>query len=971
MSYLKKFTASWIAIVFLVGLTVSGAQTAVFAAEETGLVSAAETGQTVWSETEEFDYDAMTVTTSKIFIDDFLDALSVSASFTLAVLDETGAVKTRGEIFNDYKLSVTGTDEAACVEFDIIQTVQGIYSLTSKSYKINEKAQTISGIPYSDMRIEDFLSNLEITPDMTVEVLRPDMSPLYGDIYPECLLRAYTIYEEHIYTLLFNSIEVKPDADLALNKPVTGKEGTWQYPPSNLTNGVTTGSNMWGAKVNGAYAEIDLGASVYFNKIRLNIHQGNSVAFRKMYIYCSDTKHGENDPWPDSGEAVASIICDGVNGVPEEWVTFELEEPKCARYIALVHEEKQSNKNPWIREVEVYATENYNCGVSSDKYSVDNQNTLISEVDTTNLSEILSHVSPMYGSTLSIVDADGNEISGEYQEGCAVRCMSESGVRYQDYVISTNLRPRVTNLTVTGSMGVGQTLTAYGEYFSPSGLPQDRIDYRWCRSVNAEGPFIPIQGAEGEDYTIRSEDAGYYLCVEATAYSTEEPAEGIPAFSSFCGLVGDYAFGSETQVGGKSASALVDGDAATDFVFGNGDSLSVDLGSAQEFNHILLSFSEEISDAQFVVDYSQDGTRWERLSTLFGREKRLEAWFETIRAQYIRIGVSTDGSLPATALTVNQARQREAGERAAFELTKQMLSEYFSGISGDTAGFVLPYLGINGAALSWSSNSSCFSLNGEKVTVNKPETETRAALTVQIVTPYQTSTETYTVLLNGSKKVTIGMSGGGGGGSTGGKDLSYKAPVKAVPVIEQQSKNAPSENLPFGDIDAHWAKEDIVYLYTKGILSQNEEETFRPDTPITRAEFAKLSALLMGWEESGASLPFADVPSNAWSRKYISALYDKGIIQGINENYFGAEEAITRQDAAVILYRAQLAGGKQFASGENSFTDSDKIAAYAMEAVSAMAKQGILKGDENGAFAPNMDIKRAEAAAIIARLLRN
>lgn len=981
MSGLKKYAALCIAVLLgLTGLGVQAEEPTAYPAAEQDTVVAAASSQDVWSETEQIDYDAMTVTTAKLFIDEFLGAISVPTAYTAEVLDETGAVKTRGEIYSNYKLRVTDAAGVVCADFDIIQTVQGVYSLTSSQYKINEKAQTITGIPYSDMRIEDFLSHLEMTPDTTVEVLRPDKSPLYGDMYPGCLLRAYTIYEEHIYTLDFNPLEVNPNADLALKKPVTGNAGTWQgnYVPQNLTSGVVTGSNMWGAKDNGAYAEIDLGASLYFNKLQLIMHSGNREAFREMNIYCDNTPTQHNDPapQPDDGELIASIISDGKNGVPEETVTFTFEEPKYARYITLVHKEKQNGKNPWIREVEVYATENYNCGISSDKYSVDNQNALISEVDTNDLAEILSNVSPLHNSSLSLVDADGNALDGgEYQEGCAVRCTSESGTRYKDFVISTNLRPQVTGLTVTGSMAVGKTLSAQGRYASPSNLPEDRIEYQWCRSVKAEGPFIPIQGAVGETYTVRSEDAGYYICARATAYSTEEPAEGAPVFSDFCGLVGDYAFGAQTQVGSSAAAALVDGDASTAYPLEKGDSLTVNMGSAAKFNHVLLSFSGDVSDTEFVVDYSQNGSSWQRLSTLFGRDRQMEVWFEPIQAQYIKIGVNKGDGLSASALTVNRARLREAEERAAFALTKQLLDDYFKTIDADTTGFIVPNLGINGAALSWSSKSPCFSLNGEQVTVTKPDAETRAALAVRIVTPYEDSAETYSIPLNGTKPPAStqkpGSVSSGGSSGSGGKKTNYQAPIASAPILPQspQQPAKPADtDASFGDIATHWAKEDIAYLCTKGIVAK--DESFRPNDSITRAEFAKLCAAMMGWTGSEAALFFSDVPSGAWSRPYVAALYEKGIINGKSEDYFGAEEAITRQEAAVILYRAQQAAGKQLAAGEADFADKQEIAGYALEAVSAMAQQGILKGNDSGEFAPGMNITRAEAAAVIARLLR-
>lgn len=906
----------------------------------------------ITSSTEQIDNHKMTVTTSQIYLDMFLAAFSVPAGAVLEVLDETGAVKTRGEIFDGYKLRVVGENGETLALYTIIQTVQGVYSLTSGKYQINEKNMTISKIPYSDKRISRFLSGLTVTSDMVVEVLRPDMSLLFGDIYSGCLLRACTIHEERIYTLYIDTPTTGANVNLALHKPITAPGGrTSGYVVANLVDGDYKSRYVIAKAGTGEYAAIDLGSSMYFDKMALYADPGHSHNLLEMILLCSEdgTTWEQIYSYPNHDQQKFSEVKD----------SFGL---RRGRYIKI---EQVVKGLPHLFEFELYASANYSCALASNRYSVDNEARTVTEVDTTEVAKILSEITALFGGTVDIVDAEGNTVeSGEYREGYKIRCMSESGVVYEDYSISTKLRPRVTGLTVTGSMAIGDTLSAAGTYSSPSGLPEDRVEYEWCRSAKMTGPFVPIHNAKGDTYTIQEEDAGYYICVRATAYSTVEPVEGIPVYSNFCGLVGDYAFNAAAKINGDPAAELVDGDAATGRCIQKGDTVWIDLGEKKTFNHISWMASGDASQAEYVLDYSEDGTEWKRLTTYLAGNAQGVLWFEPIEARSIRMRLTEGKELCLFTLSIDKSRLREKEERDAYALTKSMLDGYFTALGKDVSGFHLPYLGVNGAKLFWKSNSSYISVDGEEAIISKPGADSRATVAVHITTPYHDITESYSLLLEGKEKPSAAQSDNRGGRGT----TQFKAPV--TPDIKAPDTVKPAA-LPFRDVEGHWAKEDIAFVYEKGIISGDENGSFRPDDAVTRAEFAKLSALLMGYGGGKTGIAFSDVPQDAWSYEYISALYEKGIIRGKSEDYFGADEAITRQDAAVILYRAQTMAGRLFEQGDTAFSDQAEIADYAQTAVFALAQAGILQGKEDGKFVPDHNITRAEAASVIARLLRD
>ena len=115
---------------------------------------------------------------------------------------------------------------------------------------------------------------------------------------------------------------------------------------------------------------------------------------------------------------------------------------------------------------------------------------------------------------------------------------------------------------------------------------------------------------------------------------------------------------------------------------------------------------------------------------------------------------------------------------------------------------------------------------------------------------------------------------------------------------------------------------------------------------------------------------FTDVLSGAWYEGYVYALYKNQLISGMGEGKFGTGEVITRQDAAVMVYRCLERAGVDV-SGEGSvFGDADNISDYAKVAVSGLSQKGIINGNEEGLFLPGKSLTRAEAAKILSDALK-
>ncbi len=206
--------------------------------------------------------------------------------------------------------------------------------------------------------------------------------------------------------------------------------------------------------------------------------------------------------------------------------------------------------------------------------------------------------------------------------------------------------------------------------------------------------------------------------------------------------------------------------------------------------------------------------------------------------------------------------------------------------------------------------------------------------------------------LRAEKDAKKEQSGGGGGSGI----------VRAEDPSIKQEVVAPAEK--FTDIAGHWAKDNILVMYERGIINGFTDGTFRPENNVTRAEFIKMLVAALKLE-IGGDVQFDDVNAGDWHYAYIATAFNKGIVNGVGTG-FNPDGAITRQDASAIVYRAIMAGTE--ADGV-TFADDSQIADYAKAAVAALSANGIILGSD-GYFNPTNNMTRAEAATIIQRILQ-
>jgi len=178
----------------------------------------------------------------------------------------------------------------------------------------------------------------------------------------------------------------------------------------------------------------------------------------------------------------------------------------------------------------------------------------------------------------------------------------------------------------------------------------------------------------------------------------------------------------------------------------------------------------------------------------------------------------------------------------------------------------------------------------------------------------------------------------------------------------------------FSDVkDSFWAKKDIEALAAKGII-KGKGNSFEPDAKITRAEFAALLVRAFKLDIGEVRNEFKDVEDSSWYAKEIAFAKKSGIVKGVSDDKFNPEGNISRQDMAVMVSRAMEKFKGYSNSGQNfvfinRFDDKNNIADYAKQHAAFAVKYGIIKGVNDKKFAPDEYATRAQAAAMIYRLI--
>ena len=170
-----------------------------------------------------------------------------------------------------------------------------------------------------------------------------------------------------------------------------------------------------------------------------------------------------------------------------------------------------------------------------------------------------------------------------------------------------------------------------------------------------------------------------------------------------------------------------------------------------------------------------------------------------------------------------------------------------------------------------------------------------------------------------------------------------------------------------------WYYEDVEFVAQKGLLNGTGPSQFSPDMTLSRGMIVTVLGRLADVDPAmyaGAS--FADVSESQYYAPYVKWWTDEiGIPEGISDQQFFPEEAITRQEFTVMLNKFSEYMGHTLPrkNARANFADEGKIDSYALEHVYTMQQAGVINGKDGNMLDPMASITRAEFSAMLHRFI--
>lgn len=386
---------------------------------------------------------------------------------------------------------------------------------------------------------------------------------------------------------------------------------------------------------------------------------------------------------------------------------------------------------------------------------------------------------------------------------------------------------------------------------------------------------------------------------------------------------------------------------------------ALDLREEKTFNSVVLNdLSSNVR--KIALKYGNDLAETDKFVSFYVSDEEIENIIilpNHITARYIMLEVIECGSGSATldAMEIyNFQSYEEILENAADAINLGKISKITDDIK-------LPTKGLSGTTISWSSdNPRVISDSG---VVNRP---TDSNVTVELTATVSIEgTELTKSVVFSATVLPKSQSGGGSSGSSGslhsgtGGGVSANASI-AVPVPTLQNN--------FTDIKGHWAEMYINKLKDRGIVKGNPDGNFYPESQITRAEILAMVIRALNISESKYDGQFKDVSDNDWYSGVVQSALDAELIS--KDTLFRPNDSITREEIAKIVVQSMRQKGHNISNGDTlAYTDTDIISGWAVEYVREATYLGLMSGMGDGSFAPKGIATRAQAAAVIERLL--
>ncbi len=184
------------------------------------------------------------------------------------------------------------------------------------------------------------------------------------------------------------------------------------------------------------------------------------------------------------------------------------------------------------------------------------------------------------------------------------------------------------------------------------------------------------------------------------------------------------------------------------------------------------------------------------------------------------------------------------------------------------------------------------------------------------------------------------------------------------PVVEEPVVEPVKSELPFTDVTPEdWFYTAVEYLYNEGIMNGTSETEFSPEYELNRATVVTILYRLEGEPEVETAGTFSDVEEGEWYTAAVEWAASVGIVKGYEDGTFAPKKAVTREQLAAIIYRYAEFKGITIAETTAELGEEAVVSDWAKANVEWAVSEGLLVEGENVNATENAN--RAEVAAMI------
>jgi len=493
--------------------------------------------------------------------------------------------------------------------------------------------------------------------------------------------------------------------------------------------------------------------------------------------------------------------------------------------------------------------------------------------------------------------------------------------------------------------------TTYGDRYTPYWYEHAGISPNGDRSYDtAFVAFALRRNADNIHYTIRNRDTGEVLFEADTGFMPKTFNKEYFAGGELWGELGNYLNVNNTWID-IEADITPEGQSA----------------ATERISYSLYCDTEApISAASYQISYEPDDWEPDYFYHVFTSNYE-EQWFLDYEMD-VTLQTNPEGLVSgfASMLTYEPNAEPARGQGGA----SKMMTSFYSNftrihVARDYAGNVFA-VRIDGDAFA----DNYMSLAAERTTIQIGETLTISDVAVNNFTTildWAVSNPSVVELVDSTDhSVTIrGLSKGKADviGSLGSFAKALEITVTDPAFDALRTK--------FVDVPDHWAEEDILEAVYRGLFEGVDETHFAPNANITRGQLVTVLHRMEGEPEATETAAFTDLKAGAYYEKAVHWAVENGIVKGITGDTFQPDAPVTREQFATFLYRyAEYKGLDVSVRADLSgYTDGDTVSEYAADAMSWAVANGLIKGVTDTTLSPKTTATRAQAATILVRYL--